>query len=310
VQVRSRAIVTDARHEPWPVCYELVRGPEGWNRGLLGTRTPVRRDDLIRDPQALDGPLPTGRLLEDHLIDLCMNRDLPELRTVLGQFADWVAAPADDDGMLSGAELCVLPSELVMTGDSFARWDPSWSSELRVPVDVALARALREFAVMLLTSGYAHPWPALGTADELAIVLGGMAGRNWDNGKVLPAAVALQVQLSAAERGLDAEQQAQLSTELMAVGQGTAPLGLESYRELQTALARLREEVAHEKAMNAWNEQMLLSREFALRRAERQVEFLSGTFTARLGKLLFLLARRTLRLVRRIGRRLSKSADQ
>jgi hypothetical protein len=282
----QRVIVAEDRPEPWPLRYEITRDGDAWQRRVLGDAATVSRDGLSRYPHALDGPLPAGRPVQEHLLALCLRRDIPRLRAALTQYAHWA-----EQGVVA------LPDELLVDGQTGTRWDPSWSVEVAEPADVVLARALRAFAVTLISGGYSHPWPQLGGAEELAEVLGGLAGRDWDGTDVLERAVALQVRLIAAERGLDSEAAEQLCAQLSGADQGTASGGR---RELLAAVQRLRAELAHEKAANAWNEKMLLSRERALRSAEAKLDLLSGTFPARVGKIGVRLVRKARRVARRV----------
>lgn len=304
-----RALVSDERTAPWPIRYELMH-LDGWNRRVLGPRALVTRNVLIRDPQALDGPVPDGVPLLDHLIALGMHRDVPGLQMALAQFAAWASTRADANGRVSGADVLILPSELLVVDDTFVRWDPSWSTELTVPVEVAVARSLRYFATVLIGAGYSHPWPQLDSVDELTRVLGGLAGYDWGGDDVLRQAVDLQAKLTGAELGLTDAEIAELRVKLTGLDQGITAPGAESVQDLRAAVERLRAELDHEKATNKWNEKLLLGREKALRKAEGRVELLSGTFTARMGKLGLALARRVLDVARRVLRRNGEEQEE
>ncbi|MEV6968951.1 hypothetical protein AB0M47_27915 [Hamadaea sp. NPDC051192] len=304
-----RALVSDERAAPWPIRYELM-ALDGWNRRVLGPRALVSRNGLIRDPQALDGPVPAGIPLLDHLIVLGMHRDVPGLQMALAQLATWAASRADAEGRLTGADLLILPSDLLVVDDTFVRWDPSWSTELRASVEVAVARSLRYFATVLVGGGYSHPWPQLDSVDELTRVLGGLAGYDWGGDVVLRQAVELHAKLTGAELGLSDAEIAELRGRLAGLDQGSTAPGSQNIQDLQAAVDRLRAELAHEKATNAWNEKLLLGREKALRKAESRVELLSGTFTARMGKLGLALARKTIQVAKRVLRRNGEEQEE
>lgn len=279
-------MIADERPAPWALTLEVVRDGTGWHRRVLGDRQSRGNGGLTRRPDLLDGRLPTGRSLREQLLALCLRRDIPALRAVLTRYAD--AVRADADGTVTGAHLFHQPDDLVIDGGPDAggdlrQWDPSWSAELRVPADVVIARGLRAFAADLVHGGHAHPWPRLGGVDDLARLLGALAGRTWDGTDVL-------------------ERAAELHERLVAAGRDVAvPVsGQTGYREVVAAVERLSAEVAHEKAVNAWNVRMLQKREGALRRAEAKLALLSGTLPARVGKLSSLLVRRARQVAKRV----------
>ncbi|MDY7087453.1 MAG: hypothetical protein SYR96_20330 [Actinomycetota bacterium] len=122
---------------------EIVPGPD---------RAWVRR--VLRDaPDVLNGPLPTGSLLEELLLGASLRHDLPVLRRLLtGWAATQPHATADN---------------VVVHHDTFAVLDPSIPPQTDV---------IRRFAQTLLGGGYAHPWPAATDLATLTSVLHGAAG--------------------------------------------------------------------------------------------------------------------------------------
>jgi hypothetical protein len=123
----------------------IAPGPDGdWVRRTLQGTTP-------------EGPLPTGRLLEELLLGASLRGDLPALRRLLG---GWMAA------------LPAVPAEnIVVDHDSFVVLDPSAPT---------VADPLRQFAGTLLTGGYANPWPAYTELGTLTAILRGAAGLPGD----------------------------------------------------------------------------------------------------------------------------------
>ncbi|WP_027346623.1 hypothetical protein [Hamadaea tsunoensis] len=304
----SRVIVSEPGTASWNLRYEVVRSSAGWARRLLGDPAPVSRDVLRRDPAALAGPLPTGQVLEERLLELCLRRDLPELARLLTRYAGWLAAAAGQSGELTGTALCATPDEILVSGDDFAYLDATWSADLRTPVDVALARALREFAVKLITGGYSHPWPMTADADSLTVILGGLAGYALERPQ-LTEAVSVEVRLSAARNGLDEAATEALRTQLASVVSGTPPLDLDSHRELRMALERMRDDLTHAQARTAWAEELLLSREKALRWAEQKLEILNGSLSYRTGRLVMWPLRKIKLLLMKVLKKQEKSAD-
>lgn len=280
----SRLVVSEAATAPWPIRYEVTRAGQGWTRRILGEPVTFQREGLRRDPAAIGGPLPTGQLLDERLVELCLRRDLPELSWLLARYAAWLADGADGDGLVSGPQLYATTADVLITADGFGLWDPTWSATEGVPVDVALARSLRAFAIKLITGGYSHPWPMTADADSLTVILGGLAGHPMER-PALTAALELEVRLLGAQRGLDEAERAQLSEALATVTAGTPPVDLDSHRELRLALERLQDELVHAQARTAWAEELLASREKALRWAESKVDMLSGSLTYRIGRL-------------------------
>jgi SAM-dependent methyltransferase len=126
---------------------ELAPDPDGvWQRRVVHAAPG-------RELGALDGPLPTGRLLEELLLAASLRHDLPVLRRLLtGWVAAWPDATADN---------------VVVAGDVFARLDPSQPPQQDV---------LRRFARTVIAGTYAHPWPAATDVDALTAILHGAAG--------------------------------------------------------------------------------------------------------------------------------------
>ncbi|WBB67895.1 hypothetical protein [Micromonospora sp. WMMD812] len=123
--------------------------------------------------------------------------------------------------------------------------------------------ALRRLAGRLLDAGLAHLWPSPADPAELAQTLAALAGRASE--PVAPGDVA-------PERP-DAR----------------------AYRELRTDRDRLSRELAEAREREAWYERTLAEREVELRRARGIIALVSGTPTARAGKLVLAGARRARR---------------
>ena len=283
----SRVLVSEPSTDPWPIRYEVTRQDGTWSRRVLGDARTTSRDMLRRDPAALAGPLPAGQLLEECLVDLCLRRDLPELARLLTRYAGWLADGADQDGQLRDAMLYATTGDVLVGGDGFDLWDRTWFTTSQAPVGVALARSLRVFTVKLITGGYSHPWPTTADADSLTVILSGLAGHPLERPE-LTAAIELEVQLRAAQRGLDGPAREQLRDVLATVTSGTPLVDLDSHRELRMALDRMADELVHAQARTAWAEELLTSREKALRNAEAKLDVLSGSLTYRIGRLIMM----------------------
>lgn len=138
---------------------------------------------------------------------------------------------------------------------------------LTVPGEPAVA--LLEFAATLIDGGYEHPWPGRPDAADLAVTLAAAIGRDGD--AALPAAEALPWR---------------------------ARPDAGAFRELAAERDRLAGELADARAKALWYEEMLTSRDDALKRAQRVVALLSGTPSARAGRIVV----GGIRVVRRAGR--------
>ncbi|TBL34553.1 class I SAM-dependent methyltransferase, partial [Verrucosispora sp. SN26_14.1] len=85
--------------------------------------------------------------------------------------------------------------------------------------------------------------------------------------------------------GLDAAGRADLDAHLRAVTPTDPPPGPRSYQQLHEAWRRQREENTRMAALLAWTEELLTSRERALRRTEATINLLSGSLSYRVGRL-------------------------
>ena len=280
---------------------EVVDGPHGWHWHRPGPVAPgsaaapyADREIARLDPAAPDGPVPDGRLLHGLLLDGCLRRDTALLRRLLRGYADWLTGQADTDRLTDAVALAGADN-LVVAGDRFAVLDPSRRADDPLPVDVVLARTLWRFATELLTGGYAHPWTSTLDVAGLTVVLGGVAGRDFDRAVVdaaLDVEAAVRRGLDAAGRGgLDAEGRGGPDLDLRAVAPTDPPPGRHSYQQLRDAWLRQRDENTRLAAALKWTEQLLTSRERALRRAEAKIDLLSGTVSYKLARLAVIPAR-------------------
>ncbi|MEW1586397.1 class I SAM-dependent methyltransferase [Micromonospora vinacea] len=289
---------------------EVLHGPSGWRWGLIPTTdatTPAvapfaSREAAYRDADALSGPVPSGRLLRTLLLDAALRRDLATLRALLHGYAGWLADQADADGRIAGAAALAGTDNVVVDGERYAVLDPSWRATAALPADVVLARGLWRFAAGLLTGGYAHPWSSTLDVAGLTVVLGGLAGHDLDRATVSEA-VEAEAAIAAALHGLDAGGAVDLATELHAVAPTDPPVGGHSYQQLREAWLRQREELTRLAALTAWTEELLTSRERALRRAETTISLLSGSISYRVGRLAITPARLAKRGARAAKRR-------
>ncbi|MEV4656069.1 class I SAM-dependent methyltransferase [Micromonospora sp. NPDC049301] len=289
---------------------EVLDGPAGWQWGLATPTSAVvpaaapfaSREPAYRDPGALTGPVPAGRLLRTLLLDAALRRDLGTLRTLLHGYAGWLADQAGPDGRIAGAAALASTDNVVVDGDRYAVLDPSWRATDALPGDVVLARGLWRFAAGLLTGGYAHPWSSTLDVAGLTVVLGGLAGHDLDR-ETVAQAVDAEAAITAALHGLDNNARVSLAAELRAVEQTDPPVGARSYQQLREAWLRQREEISRLAALTKWTDELLTSRERALRRADATIGLLSGSLSYRVGRLAITPARLAKRGARAAKRR-------
>ncbi|MCA2214446.1 hypothetical protein [Jidongwangia harbinensis] len=238
---------------------ELTRTPEGtWERRVVGGET---RATPQRDPGRLDGPMPTGRLLEELLLGACVRYDLPAVRRLLTGWAEWL-------GTLSAERGYATVDNVLLDGDTYALLDPSRLGTTTVSAPAAAVAALHRFADTLLTGGYAHPWPAATEAGTLTAVLVGAAGLDVDPdefGTPVPAEV-------------------------------PPP---DSLREHQEQLRALRQQLDDTRKHVKWYEKQLAGKEKELRKTRKQLRALRGSRAYKVAEVGMGAARRARDLLRR-----------
>ncbi|HEV7934310.1 MAG TPA: hypothetical protein VGP70_18630 [Actinomadura sp.] len=249
-------LITDGSPGHWAATYELRDDDGRWVRGDVQPPGPRDAGRVLREPARLAGPVPAGYTLEESLRTACALSDVPAVRRLLRSYARWLA------GQAPGIMAFATPGNVIVDGEWFAVLDPSWELAGELPFELALARALRQFAAGLVSGGYRHPWPTTLDLDGVTVTLLAMAGHPGDRA-LLGQAVELEAELEAAVRGLSAADHARLLAELQS-GMVREPLG---YREALVAQHRLTEELADARARAAWLDTALKAKETELVRA-------------------------------------------
>jgi hypothetical protein len=261
---------------------------------------PAQSGDLRRIGEPTAPGADAGYVLEERLLHLCATGDLRRLREELQQFDVWLSGRAVD-GRLTGPVALAGLADVFVTGDGPALLPTRWEPVASVPLDTARLRAVWEFAVQLLTSGGPHPWPVTSSAVDLTAILLGMLGRGVAQEEVR-AAVDLHVALETADHDLPLDRQRERRLQLLAATAGTVAVDVPGYRELTEALWRQRYQAGHLLAMMEWTEQIIQSRDNALSKMDRELQFYRAGLT---GKAI-MLAREAYRVVRRDGGKLMR----
>ncbi|WP_199714757.1 hypothetical protein [Micromonospora radicis] len=240
--------------------------------GVLRHAGQVRQ--VHRDPgggwRLADGEaVPPGRTVEDLVVAGTLRRDLPAVRAWL---TSWQA----------GACAGVPADQVVVTPAG------TWHA-LAVAADPM--QALRRLATRLAEAGLAELWPTGTLTDTLFTMSGRMP--NGDGGRADTRRVpnggggrADTGWVSDGDGGRAGAGRARTTPDEYARGDG-----VRGWRELLVDRDRLAREVAEARARQEWYERTLTEREDELRRLRRIVSLLSGTPTARAGRLLLASAR-------------------
>lgn len=294
-------------HPYWSVVTELSFVAGRWERTVVdvGRSTTERTSGhLVRDPSRLVGTLPAGVLLEELFRTACRFDDLPRLRRLVRCYADWLRSQAPAGTTPAGTTLtgsaAFATFENVMADDGkLAVLDPSWSTTLQVPYEVALVRALRRFGFRILAAGLPHPWPSGMSPNRLTATLGAMAG--------LVVTPALLEQTARLEIELDGQQRNNTEVddqyqyyELQARGQQPAgePDQPRGYREALAAVGRLSNELAAAQNQITWLDETVQLREDQLRRERKLRGDLQHSVSFRAGQAITAPLRAVLRLFR------------
>jgi hypothetical protein len=239
---------------------ELARTDDGaWVRRVVGGDTAATAE---RDPALLDGPMPTGRLLEELLLGACVRYDLPALRRLLTGWAEWLHTLRAERGYAT-------VDNVLLDGDSYVLLDPSRRATATPDVPAAAVAALHRFAGTLLTGGYAHPWPAATDGDTLTAVLLGAAGLDVDPDQ-FPPPVPAEV---------------------------PPP---DSLREHQEQLRALQQQLEDAKKHVKWYEKQLAGKEKELRKIRKQLRGLRGSRAYKVASVGMGAARKARDLLRRV----------
>ena len=239
---------------------ELTPDRDGvWVRQVVGGIMTATDE---RDPARLNGPLPTGRLLEELLLSACLRHDLPALRRLLTGWATWL-------GTLGAERAYATVDNVVLDGDTYVLLDPSRRSTELLETDTVAVVALRRFAETLLTGGYAHPWPAAIDDNELTAVLTGAAGLEVEPDDVVPPPAL------------------------------TEPAAPYSLREHEEQIRTLRAKLADQDEQVRWYEKQLANKDKELRKLRRQLKTLHGSRAFKVAKAGLDAARKARNVMRR-----------
>ncbi|MDP9797800.1 hypothetical protein J2S43_006312 [Catenuloplanes nepalensis] len=286
-----------AAHWDTAVAYE--RADDGqWSRRLLSDSGATLRlvGRVTRMPELLTGRVAPDRTLADLLLAACAEHDLPAVRRLLRGYADWLA------GSPPSGHLAFATCDNVLTdGTRHELLDPSWHLSAPIPMDEVLARALRGFAVTLLTAGLPHPWPASLDVESLTVSLAAAAGRPLTR-EAVRAAVALECEIQAARWLLPEQAEQELRCELGTVTARHTALAARDWRAMTGAMDRLAAELAEARDEIAWWEERVRA---SNREHERHLHLYQNSRSFMVGRAVtapLRLARQTVRRVSRSGK--------
>lgn len=282
--------------------WEVSRDGAGHVRRPLDT-TPWASGRVSREVPTSPQAVPSGITLEELLLEVCAHEDLPRLRELLRSFAGWLVRQEPEIRPFATTD------NVVFDGVRFAVLSPGMRLSEPVPVELALARILRGFAVRLIAGGYRHPWPDWQGIDSMVLIWLSMAGHAVDR-SVAKSAIALEAEITAALRGLTAEEEAELAATLAA---GDVRVEIRGQRELRAESDRLRRELeaaaGHAEGLRRTldrRDEVLAEREKQLAAAKEQVQVqkakvkaLRASMTYRVGHALVAPPTKLRRIMRR-----------
>jgi hypothetical protein len=325
-------LITDNLDHPyWSTVLDVTRGDDGaWRRELLDvgrSATTRAAGHLQRDPQRLVGAVPPGDLLEEQFLTACRLEDLNALRRLVRLHADWLhkqseVKPWSDPWATSGAatERWVVSGEAVFAtfenvmidGDRLALLDPSWSTTLQVPYEIALTRALRRFGYRVLAGGLRHPWPSGMSPNRLTVTLASMVGVTVTP-QLLERSSRLEVELEGQQRTNTETDDQQLYFDLQTMGEqpmGTEPGQPRGYREALATVGRLSSELSEALSQIEWLDKTVQLREDQLRRERKLSSDVKNSVSFAIGRGVTAPFRALFRLFRPIFRAMTPSSSE
>ncbi|WP_033343755.1 hypothetical protein [Catenuloplanes japonicus] len=291
----SAFVAGGAHAAHWDAAVAYERAEDGrWSRRLLSESGTTLRmvGRVARTPELLTGAVAPDRLLEEQLLAACAAHDLPAVRELLRAYATWLAATP------SAFATC---DNVLADGDRHELLDPSWHLSAPIGADEALARALRGFAVTLLTSGLPHPWPASLDVESLTVSLAAAAGRPLTR-EDARAAVALECEIQAARQVLPEQAEQELRCELGTVTARHTALAARDWRSMTGAMDRLAGELAEARDEITWWEERVRT---STREHERHLHRYRSSRSFLVGR----AVTAPLRLARQTVRRVAGSSD-
>jgi hypothetical protein len=300
------ALMVDSLEHPyWSVVTELALDGGGqWRRSVVEvgrSATDRASGHLLREPGRLPGPLPTGVLLEEKVLTACRYDDLDALRKLVRGYARWLRDQVDaGSATVPGGALFATFENVVADGDRLALLDPSWTTTLEVPFEVAFTRALRRFGFRILSAGLPHPWPSGMSPNRLTVTMASMASVTV-TAELLERAALLEVELDGQQRNNTEAEDQLLYFEVETTGE--KPMEIEpgqpgGYREALAAVGRLSTELAAAQSQIAWLDQTLQMREGQLRNERKQLSAVRASTSYRTGRAVTAPLRKAVRLFR------------
>lgn len=206
---------------------------------------------LQRDVALLEGVMPGGRTLEQHLLRACRAHDFARLRQHVRTYLAWLqehaleqdwqspwsAGDTERTTVVDGSTAFAHLENTVLDGSDLVVVDRSWRFDFAVPTDVAFVWNLRRFAERLIAAGAEHPWSKGSSPQALADTLAALAGLEVDD-RTKQRSFALDAEVNGPPSPWTApDHDHETTAAAIRARTPLSPMGYQAQAELQHALA-------------------------------------------------------------------------
>ena len=299
----------DSGRPVWRAVTTVERDGNRWVhrvRPVAGT-TEMRERRVVRDYAGMGDSAPEGTPLEALLRQACATGSIIRVRALVQRYAAWLRDVRSWPGEAAGVRVFAVPSNVVVSGDELACFDPTWRWTAELDDDVVLVRGLRDFARRLLRSGAEHPWNPDISPDALAQTLAAMAGVEWDPALVEVVA-GVEAELDVVVHGGDATYEGvSYASNLEGGSSQFAHSGARGYREALASSGRMAQALHERDGQVQWLEATLRARDARVGDLDRTLDAVRGSVSFRIGRFLTWPVRWPVSVVASTFRRLALS---
>jgi hypothetical protein len=254
-------------------------------RPVAGTAE-MRERRVVRDYAERGDAAPEGTPLEALLRQACATGSIIRVRGLVQRYASWLRDVRSWPGEAAGVRVFAVPSNVVVSGDELACFDPTWRWTAELDDDVVLVRGLRDFARRLLRSGAEHPWNPDISPDALAQTLAAMAAVEWDPALVEVVA-GVEAELDVVVHGGDATYEGlSYASNLEGGSSQFAHSGARGYREALASSGRMAQALHERDGQVEWLEATLRARDARVGDLDRTLDAVRGSVSFRIGRFL------------------------